>query len=79
MTGALHVCYGPPGNYIGQVRGVGCRKWRTVTRRCGTAEAALSRAVCRMRHDDKRARALWVALAHVEDWYGPHVAMEASR
>lgn len=66
------------GSYIGQVRGFGCRKWRTVTGKCRSPEAALGRAIAQMRRNDKRARALFVPSLEWS-WYEPHVAMEASR
>lgn len=66
------------GSYIGQVRGYGCRRWRTVTGKCRSAEAALSLALGKMRSDDKRARALF--MPNFEwSWYEPHIAMEAAR
>ena len=66
------------GSYIGQVRGYGCRRWRTVTGKCRSAESALSCALAKMHRDDKRARALFVPNFEWS-WYEPSVAMEASR
>lgn len=66
------------GTYIGQVRGYGCRRWRTVTGKCRSAESALGRAIAQMHRDDKRARALYVPNFEWS-WYEPTVAMEASR
>lgn len=75
----LHITYGPPQVYLGQVCMVGGRRWRTVTGPCRTPEAALARAVQKMERGDKRARALSVARRDVVDYYGPMVAMEATR
>lgn len=71
----LHICV-PRGYYLGQVRGIGCRNWRSVTGRCRKPEAALSKAVAIMRRDDKRARVLFVDTG---GWYGPNLVMEANR
>jgi hypothetical protein len=65
-----------PGKYLGQVRDRGCRRWRTVTRYCQTAEAAMVKTILRM-NGATRARVLWVDAG--DGWYEPHVAMEASR
>lgn len=62
-----------PGRYIGQVRPTRARRWRTVTGRCRTAEAALAKALLR-KGTARWARALWVDAG--EGWYEPHVAME---
>jgi len=71
----LHILI-PKGSYLGQVRGIGCRRWRTVTGNCRSAQSALSRAVSAMGKRDKRARALFIDSS---PYYEPHVAMEAHR
>jgi hypothetical protein len=67
------------GHYIGQVRGIGCRNWRTVTGRCREPTKALSKAVTCMGDRDKRARALYVPTGDTGSYYGPSLAMEARR
>ena len=74
----LHVLR-TPGHYIGQVRGIGCRNWRTVTGHCRSAESALSQAIAKMVRNDKRARCLYVPTGETGGWYGPTLAMEARR
>lgn len=64
----------PKGEYIGQVRGYGCRKWRTVSKGRRSAQRTLAAAVRKMKPSDKRARVLFCA-----EWYEPVVLMEASR
>jgi len=71
----IHVCV-PRGYFVGQVRGIGCRKWRTVTGRCRDPRRALARAVCKMARDDKRARVLFIDRS---GWYEPNLVMRASR
>lgn len=66
------------GHYIGQVRGIGCRNWRTITGKCRSAQGALARAVAQMGRDDKRARALLIPNLEMS-WYEPTVMMEARR
>lgn len=67
------------GYYLGQLRGIGCRNWRSVTGKCKTPESALSRACAHMKRDDKRARVLYVPTGENGSWYGPTVSMEARR
>lgn len=67
------------GHYVGQVRGIGCRNWRTVTGHCRESTNALSKAVARMGDRDKRARALYVPTGDTGSYYGPSLAMEARR
>lgn len=71
----LHI-HCPPHHFIGQVRGFGCRKWRTVTRNHASAESALSCAIDHMRQNDKRARVL---LIDESGYYDPNLVMEAWR
>lgn len=66
----------PRRHYIGQVRGRGCRKWRTVTGQCKKSEAALASAVRKMCWSDYRARALFL---DDSPYYAPNVVMEAKR
>ena len=68
------------GHFIAQVRGIGCRNWRTINKsKYTTAQKALSIAVRNMGKNDKRARALYVPTGETGSWYEPHVAMEARR
>lgn len=69
----LHVCI-PRGYYIGQLRLVGCRRWRTVTGRCKSYQSALSAAARKMRYEDKRARVLFI---DTSGWYEPTLIIEA--
>lgn len=71
----LHI-YRPRGYYIGQVRYTGCQKWDDATGRCKSAEAALAKAVLKMRKGHLRARALFV---DISGYYGATVMMEAKR
>ena len=64
----------PRGHYIGQLRGYGCRLYRTVTGKCCTKESAMSKAVLQMMGNDHRARVLFIDAA---GWYEPAVMMEA--
>lgn len=65
----------PRGHYIGQVREYGYQKYKTVTGKCRTAEAALSKAALKMKHHH-RARVLFIDSS---PYYEPHVVMEAIR
>jgi hypothetical protein len=67
------------GYYLGQVRGIGCRNWRSVTGQCKSATHALERALRLMRESDKRARVLYMPTGENGSWYEPTVAMEARR
>ena len=73
MTG-IHI-HAPLGDYIGQVRGRGQRKWATVTGDCITAELAMSDAVLKMK-DMNRARVLYTTRC---GYYPPAVVMECKR
>lgn len=64
------------GYYIGQVRGEGCRNYRTVTGHCRNPYRALAAAVLKMTRSDKRARVLFIDRS---GWYEPNLAMEARR
>jgi len=67
----------PRGHYVAQVRGRGCRLYRSVdNKEYATPEAALAKAVLAMKESDHRARALFIT---DDGWYEPHVAMEAHR
>ncbi|MFY9327814.1 MAG: hypothetical protein WAO76_07325, partial [Georgfuchsia sp.] len=55
----LHICW-KRGYYIGQLRGYGCRRWRTATGRCRSYQSALAGAAKKMRENDKRARVLFI-------------------
>lgn len=57
MNGSIHI-FAPRSYYIGQLRGIGCRRWRTMTGRCRSSNAALVRAVRKASRDDKRVRTL---------------------
>jgi hypothetical protein len=71
----VHI-YAPSGDYIGQVRKYGARRWRTVTGKCRTDKGAMERAVASMQKNDKRARVLWIVR---DGWYDPNVVMECAR
>lgn len=71
---SIHICYSR-GYYIGQVRGYGCKLWRTVTGRCKTPEGAMKRAAQQM-NNNKRARVLFVDNS---GWYEPTISMECNR
>ncbi len=76
MTANMHILR-TSGYYLGQTRGYGCRRWRTVTHQCRTAERALALAVMRMTLHDKRARALYCPTGDTGTYYSPEVSMEA--
>ena len=78
MTANIHILR-TSGYYLGQTRGYGCRRWRTVTHKCRTAERALAVAAMRMNRDDKRARALYCPSGDTGSYYSPVVSMEAQR
>lgn len=65
----------PRGHYVGQVRAYGHRYYKTVTGRCRSAEAAMSKAAASMK-GYHRARVL---LIDDSGWYPPNVVMEAKR
>jgi len=71
----VHV-HRPSGHYIGQTRGWGRKRWTTVTGRCTSPEAAMARAVLKMRANDKGARVLFVDNS---GWYEPNLCMECTR
>ena len=74
LKATLHVCV-PHGYYIGQVKGYGCRRWRTVTGKCRISNNALSKAIRNMSHNnDTRARVLFV---DTSGWYDPNIIAEA--
>lgn len=64
----------PKGYYIGQIRGYGCRRWKTVTGYCKSSKAAMIGAVHALRPNDHRARVLFCA-----DWYEPVIVMECNK
>lgn len=66
----------PSGYYIGQVRRIGCRNWRTVTKNLQCPKRAMSKAVMAMLRDDKRCRVLFVPRL---GYYEPTVVMDAKR
>lgn len=63
------------GYFIGQVRAYGHRRYLTVTGKCKTPEAAMSKATAKM-EGYHRARVLFI---DTSGWYEPNVAMEAKR
>lgn len=63
----------PAGEYIGQVRKRGARRWETIGRPCKSAKAAMAKALKAMTQRHKRARVLFCA-----EWYDPNVVMELS-
>jgi Ni2+-binding GTPase involved in maturation of urease and hydrogenase len=64
------------GHYIGQTRKTGYRRWKTVTGKCKTDIAAMSKAVAKMTQHDKRARVVFIDSS---GWYEPRIVMEAVR
>ena len=69
----VHICR-PRGYYIGQLRGIGCRRWRTVTGHCRSDMGALRNAISKAGRDDKRARTLFIDRS---GWYEPNLGAEA--
>lgn len=67
------------GYYISQVRGFGCRQWRTVGRRRADCTRAMSDALRSMRPRDKRARVLFCPTGETGSYYDPTVSMELRR
>lgn len=68
----VHI-HAPRGEYIGQVRRYGHRRWETIGKPCTTAKAAMVKAVNAMGQDHKRARVLFCT-----EWYDPSIVMELS-
>lgn len=71
----IHI-HAPRGDYIGQVRKYGHRRWETVTGKCKSAPAAMRLAMFAMSGDMKRARVLFCTR---DGWYEPNIVMELSR
>ena len=67
---AIHINR-PSGEYIGQVKRIGARTWRTVIKTKNSAKHAMAGAVKRMADGDKRVRVIFCA-----EWYDPVVVME---
>lgn len=67
------------GYYIGQVRGIGCRHWRTVGRRRAECTRAMADALRSMRRRDKRARVLFCPTGESGSYYEPTLSMELRR
>lgn len=65
------------GAFIGQLRGIGCRNWRTVTGRCKTPEYALAAAARKMQRDDHRVRVLFDPTQ--PSYYGPTQVLDCKR
>lgn len=68
----VHI-YAPKGEYIGQVRRYGHRRWEQVGNPCKTAKAAMVKAVKAMGQSHKRARVLFCT-----EWHEPNIVMELS-
>lgn len=66
----------PSGHYIGQVKALWAKRWRTVTKDLKDSKTAMAIAVLRMDENDARARVLFI-----DDggWYEPTIVMEAKR
>lgn len=64
----------PSGEYIGQARAKGFRKWRTLHRSKMSAEHALVGAIEKRGHSDTQFRVLFCA-----EWYEPSIVMECRR
>jgi hypothetical protein len=71
----VHI-HAPAHHFIGQVRQLGCRTWKTVGIKHSNAQGALADAVLSMNVNDKRARALMITES---GYYDPVAVMEASR
>lgn len=69
----LHI-HAPKGEYLGQVRRRGHRRWETIGKPSKTAEAAMVKAIKGMTPEHLRARVLFCT-----DWYDPNVVMELRR
>lgn len=69
----LHI-HAPKGYYLGQLRGYGCRNWRTVIKTRNSWRHAMAGAVKKMSVDDKRARVIFCT---DDGWYGPTLIIEA--
>lgn len=65
----------PRGYYLGQTRRCGFRRWKTVTGKCRSGEAALSLAARKMK-GMHRARVLFVDTC---GYYDPNIVLEAHR
>jgi hypothetical protein len=72
---ALHI-HAPSGYYLGQVRGAGCVKWRTVIKTRNSWRNAMAGAVKRMGDGDRHVRVIFCTS---DGWYEPNVVMEAKR
>jgi hypothetical protein len=75
MSNVVHI-HAPKGHYIGQVKRLWAKRWRTVTKDLLDAKTAMAIAVLRMDKDDHRARVLFI---DDEGWYEPHVVIEATK
>lgn len=75
MSTPVHI-HAPKGHYIGQVKKLWAKRWRTVTLDLLDAKTAMAIAVLRMEKEDSRARVLFI---DDEGWYEPHVVMECNK
>ena len=64
-----------PGKYLPQWRPKGAKKWRDVSRKCGTAYNAL-KAFPKLRIKSGTIRVLFVPPR--DSYYGPHIVFEGS-
>jgi len=71
----LHI-YAPACYYLAQVRGYGCRKWRSLPGKYKSGQAAIIGAIRVMRQGDKRSRVMMIARSGYLD---PVVVMECRR
>ena len=67
------------GYYVGQVRRIGCRTWRTVTGKHTHPESAFAVAAHKMEREDKRVRVLLIPTGDTGSYYGPSIMMEGKR
>lgn len=73
---SLHILWSR-GKYLGQIRRAGHQKWQTVTRKCSTREAAISRAAQAAEGREwKRIRVLFV---DDNPYYGPTISFEGKK
>lgn len=71
----LHI-HAPSGYYLGQVKRLWEKRWRTVTLELTEAKTAMAIAVLRMEKEDSRARVIFCT--H-DGYYDPNVVMELKK
>lgn len=71
----VHI-YAPAHYYLAQVRGIGCRNWRSLPDKYKYVQTAMCAAIMDMHENDKRARVLMIAR---DGYLDPIVVMEANK